>query len=225
VTSSERRIAVVTEAPAGRLGLTMAWELAKHGFDVAVLAHLPRKGSEAMRGPVLREALSPLSFIIGLDLSEPAAVNRAKDMVSQELGPVNVLVNTASFCGGSEADMGMPSTEWRHILGAILDAAFNCCSAFVPGMVARGGGNIVNVFTPCSSVTHPHHVAIMAATGGVAGLTRALASDLGSSGVAINAVSSQSPMGGGDYLAATVCYLASPAARAINGEILGMDCD
>lgn len=215
MTASGRRVAVVTEAPGAGLGFTIARKLTEDGFDVAVLVHRVPGGLEEKRDSFPREAFG---LVIGTDLTDPADVNRAKDRVAETIGSVDTLVNTASLCG--EADV---SSEWRYIVGAILDAAFNCCSAFVPGMIARGGGNIVNVFTPCSTGTHAHHAAIMAATAGVTGLTRALATDLGASGIAVNAVSSESLLGSRDDLAATICYLASPAARTISGEVLGMN--
>ena len=178
---STKGTAVVTGAANG-IGQAYARRLAADGFDVAVA---DVDNAAATGALVEAEGRNFLSSIV--DVASPAETLKFAQLVEEELGPVSALVNNAGIYpwkSFEETDY----TLWRKVTGVNLDGTFLLCKAFVPGMVARGAGRIVNVASTTFWLNVPQMTAYIASKGGIIGFTRALASEVGAHGVTANVI-------------------------------------
>ncbi len=175
------RVAVVTGAAQG-IGQAIATRLAAQGADVAGFDVSPADETIRLIETTGRKGLS----VVG-DVSDPDDVSALVRTVESELGPCAILVNNAAISQiTSFADVDFAS--WRKVLGVNLDGPFLTCKAFTPGMRSRGYGRVVNLASDTlwlSISWFPHY---LASKGGVVGLTRAVASEVGADGVTVNAV-------------------------------------
>lgn len=164
------RTAVVTGA-ARSFGRAIAEALALAGADVAAV---DIRDCDETAGCTAYTA----------DVSSEAQVGR----LAAEIGRCDILVNVAGINFGCAFDE-LDYEAWRRIITVNLDSQFLMAKAFAPGMAERGWGRIVNMSS--SSIYTPTRglVAYMASKAGALGLTSALANDLGSFGVTVNAVS------------------------------------
>ena len=137
------------------------------------------------------EALSQeLSGEYGINCSPFACDSSDYDAVKElyeKIGDIDVLVNNAGVAFlGLLTDMG--PEDWRRVLGTNLDGCFNTCRHFVPGMVRRKAGRIINISSVWGGVGASCEVAYSASKGGVNSFTRALAKELAPSNVQVNAI-------------------------------------
>jgi NAD(P)-dependent dehydrogenase (short-subunit alcohol dehydrogenase family) len=174
-------VAVVTGAANG-IGQAYARRLAADGFDIAVADVVE---TAATRAFVEAEGKKFFSAIV--DVTSPTSTAQFAVAVNEALGPAAAVVNNAGIYpwkSFQETDYDL----WRKVIGVNLDGAFLMCKAFVPGMVERKFGRIVNVASTTFWLNAPQMTAYIASKGGVIGFTRALASEVGSSGVTVNAI-------------------------------------
>lgn len=174
--------AVVTGAAIG-IGQAYARRLAADGFDIAVADM-----SDASATRALVEAEGRKCYCAVVDVSSPASTQQFAKDVAANLGPVVALVNNAGIYpwksfAGTDYDM------WRKVIGVNLDGTFLMSKAFVPGMVERKLGRVVNVASSSLWLNVPDMTAYIASKGGVVGFTRALASEVGKDGVTVNVIS------------------------------------
>jgi NAD(P)-dependent dehydrogenase (short-subunit alcohol dehydrogenase family) len=117
------------------------------------------------------------------DVTDEAAVTR----VFGEIGAVDVLVNNAGM--GESAPLHQTTLEsWQRHLEVNATGAFLCMRAVIEGMRARGAGAIVTVASTAGRTGVPYTTAYTASKHAVVGLTRAVAAELGGTGVRVNAV-------------------------------------
>jgi NAD(P)-dependent dehydrogenase (short-subunit alcohol dehydrogenase family) len=127
---------------------------------------------------------------LAADVTDAAAVQRAVARAETELGGLDAVVNVAGITGSqaaAECDV-TPVDEWRRVIDVNLTGPFLVCRAALPGMLARGGGAIVNVASAAGLVAFPGRCAYTASKGGVVQLTRSLAADYAARGIRANAV-------------------------------------
>ena len=122
------------------------------------------------------------------DISRSADVNEAVRRVEQELGPLDILVNSAGVPGDSVRTTDTTDEEWRRVMGINADGTFYACRAVVPGMVERGYGRIVLVSSIAGKEGNPMAPAYSASKAAVIALTKALGKDLAQTGVLVNCV-------------------------------------
>ena len=188
------------------------------------------------------------AFAVVCDLGSPEDVDLAIREVTERYGHCDVLVNCAGLMllrPFGELDLD----TWRRVQAVNVEAAFQLCAAFVPGMAERGFGRIINVAS--STVWKPPgagFVAYVASKAAVVGFTRAMAVDLGPSGITVNAIAPglttspgaeekntpehydevrqaqaiQRSLRPGD-MAGTVAFLASDDASTITGQTIRID--
>lgn len=188
------RRAMVTGAGSG-IGRAIALALAAEGVRVAVndvdaggvaqtVAQALDAGGEAV----------PAVF----DISTLAAVERGvADAAEATGGALDVLVNNAAVLAAHAPFLETDPADWRREIDVILFGTLHCSRAVLPGMVAAGGGKIVNVVTDAARVGQEREVTYSAAKGGVIAFTRSIAREVGPSGINVNAVSpaaTNSPM-------------------------------
>ena len=120
---------------------------------------------------------------IRADVSSSSDVN---DMF-EKAGHVDILVNNAGISGFYMLD-AMTDEEWSRMVGVNLGGVFRCCRAALPQMISRKNGAIVNVSSMWGICGASCEVAYSAAKAGVIGLTKALAKEVGPSGIRVNCV-------------------------------------
>lgn len=178
---AERKVAVVTGGAKG-IGRAAAVRLARDGFDLAIadLEPAAETASEI-------EALGRRALALACDLSDPVAASGFAEAVLRELGRCDVLFNNAGMYAFVPLEE-MTYEVWRRYMSLNFDAAFVVARAFALDMKTRRWGRIINIASNSFSLHVPDMAQYIASKGGVIGLTRGLASDLGGHGITVNAV-------------------------------------
>jgi NAD(P)-dependent dehydrogenase (short-subunit alcohol dehydrogenase family) len=173
--SLDGRIALVTGAARSRgIGRGIALELARAGADVAVHA----RAWDSQRWPVDDiGALGRRVLTVQGDLSRPETVGRIAGEIAAGLGTVDVLVNNAGVAGGAGLDLlaDYDDEQWYRTVDVNLNAVYLVTKAFLPAMVAHGGGAIVNISSIAGRGGQPRMGAYVATKFAVIGLTQQLA--------------------------------------------------
>ncbi|QNB13131.1 SDR family oxidoreductase [Paraburkholderia tropica] len=177
-----QRHAVVTGGGSG-IGAATATALLKAGARVTLM------GREMAKLVTQREKLGGGEHIacVSVDVADEAAVNDAFARATQALGDVDILVNNAGQATAApfaQTDLAL----WKRMLDVNLTGAFLCTRAVLPAMLARKHGRIVNVASTAGQVGYPYVAAYCASKHGVIGMTRALALEVATQGVTVNAV-------------------------------------
>jgi NAD(P)-dependent dehydrogenase (short-subunit alcohol dehydrogenase family) len=172
---------VITGAASG-LGRAYARRLARDGADV-VLADIDDAGETA--GLVLGEGGRALDVVC--DVSSPDAVGELRALTYQQFGRCDILINNAGIYPRI-AWQDLDYAAWRRILSVNLDGMFLTCKAFADGMIANRFGRIVNISSNTVALGIPNFSAYITSKAAVIGLTRALAAELGDSGITVNCV-------------------------------------
>lgn len=178
----EGKVAVVTGGSKG-IGAATCEALVANGSRVAVNARTP----ESLEAFV--ETLDGTAIAVPGDCTSEADMERLREAVESELGPVDLLV---VFAGGFErftpvAEMGV--TEWTEVIEANLTSTFVTVRAFLPGMLERGRGSIVTMSSISGRfLDKPTQAAYAAAKAGVIMFTRHLALEVGPQGIRANCV-------------------------------------
>ena len=122
------------------------------------------------------------------DVSDPAVAPRLAEEAARAFGGVDILVSNAGL-RRQTSFLDMSFEEWREILSVALDGAFLLGKAFVPQMVARGGGAFVAMSGISTHIGTPNRCHVSASKSGLEGLMRALAIELAPHRITCNAVS------------------------------------
>jgi len=180
---TEKRVALVTGGATG-IGLAIAKRLARAGYDLAI-ADIDAPGAEAAANQ-LRESGRRVAAI-QCDVGERASALRMAEEATRALGHVDLLVNNAGILRlGPLASFS--DKDWRDIFRVNVDGVFFCCQAVLPRMVARRRGNVVNIASWNGKLGAPNFGAYSATKFAVIGLTQALAREVASQGIRVNAV-------------------------------------
>jgi NAD(P)-dependent dehydrogenase (short-subunit alcohol dehydrogenase family) len=174
----EGRVAIVTGAARG-IGRAIAEKLHEEGAQLAVAD---------LNGDGARDVASKLDGLaIEMDISSEADAGRMARETLDRFGKIDVLVNAAAivpFVAWDEVDYAY----WRKIISVNLDGAYLVSRAVEPAMREAGYGRIVQIASNAFYAGTPNMGPYLAAKGGVVGLTRALATELGKYGITANAV-------------------------------------
>lgn len=169
--------AVVTGGSRG-IGRAIAAALVAQGANVTIMGRKPDR---------LRAAAEELGArAVIADVTLPQAVERAFGE-AREYGEISILVNNAGHAESAPFYRTGPDL-WERMISANLTSTYLCTRAVVPGMVERGYGRIVNIASTAALTGYAYVTAYCAAKHGVLGLTRALALELATKGVTVNAV-------------------------------------
>jgi 3-oxoacyl-[acyl-carrier protein] reductase len=235
----DKHIVVVTGASRG-IGRSIAVELARQGATVIGTA-TSESGAEGITA-ALKDAGGQGRGAV-LDVTDAAASEAFIDSVVKEFGGLNVLVNNAGITKDQLA-MRMKDDEFDAVIDTNLRAVFRLSRAVLRPMMKARGGRIINITSVVASSGNPGQANYAAAKAGVAGMTRALAREIGSRGITVNciapgfidtdmtkvlpeaqraALTAQIPLGrlgSPEDIAHAVAFLASPHAGYITGTTL-----
>jgi 3-oxoacyl-[acyl-carrier protein] reductase len=231
------QVALVTGASRG-IGRAIAALLAAQGYKVVGTA-TTEAGAAA-----ITQALQPHGGRgLCLDVNDGAAVEAAVDAIAKAEGGLHVLVNNAGITRDTLA-MRMKDADWDAVLDTNLKAVFRCSRAVMRTMMKQRYGRIVNITSVVGASGNAGQANYAAAKAGVAGMTRALARELGSRGITVNCIApgfiatdmtdalpeaqkaallGQIPLGrlgSAEEVAHAVAFLAGPNAGYITGTEL-----
>ncbi len=166
------RIAVVTGA-AGGIGRALAAAFLAEGAQVV----LADRDEAALRSLAASLPGDPLTVVV--DVTDRDQVQRLHDQAVDRHGAVDVLCNNAGIGGRLGPSWELPAREWDQVLDVNLRGVVNGIQAFVPGMVERGRGHVVNTASMAGLLPMPFGAPYVASKHAVVGLTANLRWELG----------------------------------------------
>lgn len=174
-------IVVVTGASSG-IGAEAAREFARRGDSVVLAA---RRLDRLAR---LAAELGPCALPVKCDVSDAAQVVSLRERAESELGTVDVLVNNAGFAAHRTVAES-PVSEIEEQISVNFMGAVRCTKEFLPGMLERGSGHVVNVASVAASMGLPGIAAYCASKSAMLGFSEGLRHELRGTGVGITVVS------------------------------------
>jgi 3-oxoacyl-[acyl-carrier protein] reductase len=237
---------LVTGASRG-IGAATARALAADGWSVGINYSRDREGAEAVAGSI--EEAGGTAMALGADVADGAAVDEMLARLTEELGPVLVLVNNAGMTSDN-LSMRLSEEEWSRVLDVNLTGAFRLTRAALGPMMRQRFGRVINVSSVSGLRANPGQANYSASKAGLIGLTRTVAAEVARRGVTVNAVApglieteltrefttNADSNGGGlldhiparrtgspDEVAACIRFLASDQASYVTGAVLPVD--
>jgi 3-oxoacyl-[acyl-carrier protein] reductase len=236
--SLDGKVALVTGGSRG-IGAAISRELGKAGARVAVNFRSGREAADEVAAEIGGLALQA-------DVSNPEEVQALVERVEGELGDIDALVNNAGVTRDTLIAR-MTDDDWQTVIDTNLRGTFNTSRAVSRKMLRRRAGSIVNLSSVVGVHGNPGQANYAASKAGIIGLTKALARELGSRGVRVNAIApgyiateltdvlpeearglilQNTPLGRlgePEDVAGAVRFLCSDEAAFITGEVLLVD--
>jgi 3-oxoacyl-[acyl-carrier protein] reductase len=237
------KVAMVTGGSRG-IGRAVSLMLGRQGADVAFLDRAACLIDDHTKQDVL--AMGRRSICIGGDVTDPASCRELVDATVKEFGRIDILVNNA---GITRDDLAMRMTDeaWADVLNVNLTGAFYMARAALRPMLKQRSGRIINMSSVSGQMGNAGQANYSASKAGLIGLTKALAREVASRGITVNAIApgfvvteltdslpdnvkdaikAATPLGRfatPDEIAAAAIFLASDEAGYVTGQVLGVD--
>lgn len=234
--------ALVTGASRG-IGKAIAMELGRRGATVLGTA-TSEAGVEALQSGFAANNIQGRGYV--LNVADPESVARLGEQLQADGYTPTILINNAGITRDNLL-MRMQDAEWNDVIDTNLSSVYRLCKLCIRGMMKARGGRIINITSVVALSGNPGQSNYAAAKAGMIGFTRALAREVGSRGITVNAVApgfietdmtrelgedqrqallgqiALGRLGQGEEIAATVAFLASPAAAYITGETVNVN--
>lgn len=178
------KVAFLSGAARGIGGAT-AKLMASAGAKVAIGDVLDERGRQTAKEI---EAAGGQALYVSLDVTSEASWAAAIDATLKKFGKLDVLVNNAGITGRSFPLWELTDEDWQRVIDVDLSSVFYCCRAAVRVMLSQGSGRIVNIASIAGKEGNPTLVPYSSAKAGVIGLTKALAKEVATRGIFVNAV-------------------------------------
>jgi len=241
--TTDARVALVTGASGGIGGAT-AVRLARDG--VAVVINYSQSAAGAERTLRQVSEAGGTGRIIQADVTSPEACRRLCEEALEWRGRLDILVNNAGLTRDGLL-IRMRDEDWHEILAVNLHGTFYCTRAVLREMIRQRHGRIINITSIVAEVGNPGQANYIAAKAGVVGFTKAVAKEVASRGITVNAVApgyieagltasltkeqrarfvDHIPIGRTgmpEEVAAAVVFFASEEASYITGQVLNVD--
>ena len=233
------QIALVTGASRG-IGQAIAMALGKAGATVIGTA-TSQAGADNISKYLQDADIGGKGLV--LDVSNGESVANCVKLVTDEFGAPDILVNNAGITKDTLL-MAMKEDQWDAVINTNLSSIYRMSKAVIRGMMKKRGGRIINISSVVGATGNPGQTNYAAAKAGLVGFSKSLAREIGSRNITVNSIApgfidtdmtrelddkqkeallSQIPLGrlgSADEIAATVEFLASPAAGYITGETI-----
>ena len=231
----EQKVVLITGASRG-IGAAAARRFAAGGCRVVVNYHRSREQAEALAAEIG-------GWAVQADVSDPVQVRKMVDNVLDKFCQLDILICNAGVAQ-QKLFGDLTDEDWRRIFAVNVDGVFHTIRAALPHFIHRKAGKILTVSSMWGQVGGSCEAAYSAAKAAVIGLTKALAKELGPSGITVNCVSpgviqtdmnahldgetmaalaEETPLGTigtPEDVAEAMWYLASDAARFVTGQVL-----
>lgn len=236
------KVVFLTGASQG-IGQETALFMAGQGAKLALAARSAEKLA-AIENDIKQSGGEALA--VPMDVADEAAIKAAVKQAAGHFGQIDVLVNNAAITR-DQLQMRMKRADWDAVIETNLTGAHLCAQAVIPGMLKRRSGRIINITSVVAQAGNPGQANYIASKAGLIGLTKALAAELGSRSITVNAVApgfidtamtaslpekvreemrARIPLGrlgAPRDVAAAVAFLASEEAAYITGHILNVN--
>lgn len=237
---------VLVTGGTGGIGSAIAVEFAKTGYNVAIHTHSKIEKAQTLANE-LEQKYGIKAFAVNADVSCQDSVVEMFNIIETEFGKIDVLINNAGIAQ-QKLFTDISADEWHKMLGVNLDGVFFCSKeALKRFMIKNHSGVILNISSMWGQVGASCEVHYSAAKAGVIGLTKALAKEVGLSGVRINCIcpgvimtdmmksfdedtlsdlKDETPLnqlGTPQDIADTAVFLCSEKAKFITGQIIGIN--
>jgi len=237
------QVALVTGGSRG-IGRAIVKAFAAEGAKVAFVYRGSKEAADALAAEVAQAGQTAKA--VQVDVTNAAEVEKCVQAVEAEWGPVNILVNNAGIIK-DDLFVRMEPEAWHSVLNTNLGGAFNFCKAVAYSMMKARKGRIINVSSVAASHVNPGQTNYAASKGAINSFTRALAVELASRGVTVNAIApgfietemteavrnkagdvikKHIPMrrlGQPDDIARVAVFLASADSAYVTGQVLTVD--
>ena len=237
------KTAIVTGGSRG-IGAAAALLLAREGWRVAVGCHRHPDRAQALCDQLRREGREAVPFCG--DVSSVAEMEAQVQAVVERWGQIDLLVNNAGIAQ-QKLFTEITEAEWDRMFAVNAKGLYACCRAVVPGMIRRHSGNIINVSSMWGQAGASCEVHYSAAKAAVIGFTKALAKELGPSGIRVNCVApgviatemnaaldgetldalrEETPLGTigtPEEAARAILWLAGDGASFVTGQVIGVN--
>jgi 3-oxoacyl-[acyl-carrier protein] reductase len=236
------RTAFITGASRG-IGRACALALSEAGARVALAARNTIQ-LEELAGEIRSKGRD--AFAVTIDMTSAESIHAAFAKTAQEFGPVSILVNNAGITKDGLA-LRMKKDDWDSVLATNLTGSFLASQQVLQHMMRERWGRIINISSVVGEMGNPGQANYVASKAGLIGLTKALAQEMGSRNITINAVApgfietdmtqklsqelkdnmvghiALKRIGQPEDVAAAVRFLASEEARYITGHVLNVN--
>lgn len=237
---------VLITGASGGIGSAMAVAFAKEGCNIVLHCHKNKNRADKLV-KILCQSYGINAISVEADVSDRQSVNSMYDEIDAHFGYIDVLVNNSGIAQ-QKLFTDITADDWKNMLGVNLDGVFNCTQeALSRYMIKRHKGVILNISSMWGEVGASCEVHYSASKAGVIGLSKALAKEVGLSGIRVNCIcpgvvmtdmmksfdeqtvaelkeaSSLNMLGTPKDIADAAVFLCSDKAKFITGQVLGVN--